>query len=201
MASCDAPVTREDAAAAVGISRTLAAYHLDKLAEFGILTVNYARPSDRTGPGAGRPAKRYMRSQQELSASVPPRNYALLAKLLAEAVAADDSGIVASTLAQLARQAGRDSAYGHDVVETLHNSGYEPAWTSSGEIEFRNCPFRQLASQYPELVCGLNLEMVCGMLEARGEPPSRAVLAPRQNRCCIVVRASQNLRRDVRRSV
>jgi DNA-binding transcriptional ArsR family regulator len=47
---------RDEAAVAVGISRKLAAYHLDKLAEAGLLEVRFERRSGRTGPGAGRPA-------------------------------------------------------------------------------------------------------------------------------------------------
>lgn len=191
VASRDEPVARDDAATAVGISRTLAAYHLDKLAEAGILAVSYARAPGRSGPGAGRPAKRYTRTQQELSASVPPRNYGLLARLLAEAVTADTSGAVVSAVAAAARKAGRASAGDRDVVDSLCGCGYEPAQTAVGDIELRNCPFHQLMSQYPELVCGLNLELIQGMLEARGERPSRAVLAPREDRCCVVVRAPQ----------
>ncbi|MGH3635084.1 helix-turn-helix transcriptional regulator [Mycobacterium sp.] len=191
VASSDEPVVRDAAAAAVGISRTLAAYHLDKLAEAGILAVSYARPSGRTGPGAGRPAKRYARTQQELSASVPPRNYGLLAKLLAEAVTADKSGTVGSAVAAAARKTGRASMADHDVMESLCGCGYEPAQTADGDIELRNCPFHQLMGQYPELVCGLNLQLIQGMLEAVGERPSRAVLTPREGRCCVVVRAAQ----------
>src|SRR5918999_3156386 len=70
------PVSREEAADAVGISRSLAAYHLDKLAEQSLLTTGYRRPEGRTGPGAGRPAKVYV-AQGEVSVSVPPRDYEL----------------------------------------------------------------------------------------------------------------------------
>ena len=56
------PVGRDEVATALGIGRTLAAYHLDRLAKEGLLSVAYARRSGRTGPGAGRPAKLYERS-------------------------------------------------------------------------------------------------------------------------------------------
>jgi predicted ArsR family transcriptional regulator len=191
MASRDEPAARDAAAAAVGISRTLAAYHLDKLADAGILAVSYARVPGRSGPGAGRPAKRYSPAPQELSASVPPRNYGLLAKLLAEAVASDDSGTVGSTVPAVARQAGQDSVWGTCVVDALCRCGYEPAQRSDGDIELRNCPFHQLARQYPELVCSLNLQLIQGMLESTGDQPERAVLAPRQGGCCVVVRAPE----------
>jgi predicted ArsR family transcriptional regulator len=189
VASCDEPVGRDDSANAVGISRTLAAYHLDKLAEAGILDVSYARPPGRSGPGAGRPAKRYARTQQELWASVPPRNYRLLAKLLAEAVDADESGKVASALAAAARQAGRASVADKGMNDALYACGYEPAARADGDIELRNCPFHLLAGQYRELVCGLNLQLIRGMLEAAGKGPGRAALVPREDRCCVVLRA------------
>lgn len=192
VASCDEPVGRDDSANAVGISRTLAAYHLDKLAEAGILAVSYARAPGRSGPRAGRPAKRYARTQQELCASVPPRNYRLLAKLLAEAVDADESGKVATALAAAARQAGRASVANKDMNDALYACGYEPAARADGDIELRNCPFHLLADQYRELVCGLNLQLIRGMLEAVGEGPGRAALAPREDRCCVVLRAQRH---------
>src|SRR3954451_18430124 len=70
-----APVGRDEAAEGGGIGRSLAAYHLDKLAEQGLLTVAYERPGGRTGPGAGRPAKLYARAEREVTASVPARDY------------------------------------------------------------------------------------------------------------------------------
>src|SRR3954454_17415401 len=66
----DGPVSREPAAAAASIGRALAVYHLDKLAEAGLLTVSYQRPAGRGGPGAGRPAKLYTRAVRELPVSV-----------------------------------------------------------------------------------------------------------------------------------
>ena len=62
---CDGPVSREQAAAAASIGRTLAAYHLDKLADAGLLTISYQRPAGRGGPGAGRPAKLYTRPRRK----------------------------------------------------------------------------------------------------------------------------------------
>ena len=190
VASSNQPVARDDAAVATGISHALAAYHLDKLADAGILAVSYARPAGRTGPGAGRPAKRYTRTQRELSASVPPRTYALLARLLAEAVTVGGCHTVDSAVATAAQQAGQDSVANDGVIDALCRCGYEPAATADGDIELRNCPFHQLAQQYPELVCSLNLHLIQGMLVAAGDEPGRAVLAPRPGRCCVMVRAA-----------
>ena len=100
------PVSREQAAAAASIGRTLAAYHLDKLAEAGLLTVSYQRPAGRGGPGAGRPAKLYTRAAREISVSVPPRDYELLARLLVASVEQDASGAVQQAVNSTAHEAG-----------------------------------------------------------------------------------------------
>src|SRR5215471_10946198 len=82
----DHAVSRSEAAEAVGIQRTLAAFHLDRLAEAGLVDVTFARPGGRSGPGAGRPAKLYRRTTTEHEVSVPPRGYRAAAELLAEVV-------------------------------------------------------------------------------------------------------------------
>src|SRR5438874_1639871 len=67
------PVGRDQAAAALGITRELAAFHLDRLVEAGLLDASYRRLSGRQGPGAGRPAKLYLRADRDLSVSFPER--------------------------------------------------------------------------------------------------------------------------------
>src|SRR5262249_28003114 len=107
------PVGRDEAAAAVGIGRAIAVYHLDKLVESGLLTASYRRPPGRSGPGAGRPAKRYARSGREFTVSVPPREYELAAHLLAQAVAADQGGASRAALRDAAREFGESAGAGH----------------------------------------------------------------------------------------
>jgi predicted ArsR family transcriptional regulator len=188
------PVTREEAAAATGITRTLAAYHHHKLTGAGLIEAGTARPEGRGGPGAGRPAKRYARADRELSVTLPARSYLLMADVLADAVAEDDTGSVRAAAARAARRAGRavtDAGPEKVDLETaLVDCGYEPARTDDGDIELRNCPFHQLSETHTELVCGLNLDMIQGVLEGAGEPEDRAVLCPREGRCCVVIRGS-----------
>lgn len=50
-------MSRAEAADAVGVARTLAAFHLGKLVDAGLLEVAHRRLTGRSGPGAGRPAK------------------------------------------------------------------------------------------------------------------------------------------------
>lgn len=182
------PVTREGAAAATGITRTLAAYHLDKLTDAGLIDAGYARPAGRKGgPGAGRPAKQYTRTRQELSVTLPARSYLLMADLLAEAVEADQTGSVRTAATRHARQTGRDAAAGTDLDAALDALGYEPAHTPDGDIELHNCPFHQLSQAHTDLVCSLNLDLITGLLEGAGEPIDRAELVPHEGRCCVVI--------------
>ena len=185
----DQPVSREDAAAAAGIGRALAAYHLDKLAGAGLLETAYQRPAGRGGPGAGRPAKLYRPSGRELSVSVPPRAYELLARLLAEAAESDTTGQVRTTLNAVAHNLGRQlgAAAGEDPAALLDRYGYQPRRAADGTLELRNCPFHQLARTHQDLVCSLNLRLVEGMSAGSRCPGARAVLSPRPERCCVVV--------------
>ncbi|GAA3093646.1 helix-turn-helix transcriptional regulator [Nonomuraea salmonea] len=102
VASSGGDVGRGEAAEAAGVSRTLAGHHLDKLVEAGLLESGFRRP-DKRGPGSGRPAKVYRRARGERSVSLPPRDYAALASVLADVV--DRLGAEEQTEA-VARQAG-----------------------------------------------------------------------------------------------
>lgn len=183
------PVSREEAAAAAGISRTLAAYHLDKLATAGLLVTTYRRPVGRTGPGAGRPAKLYRPADRELAVSVPPRSYELLARLLAEAAESDTTGRVRATLNRVAhdlgRQAGAESS--GDLMAALLGCGYQPQPAEAGALVLRNCPFHRLAAAHQELVCGLNLCLIEGVITGSMHPRASAVLSPSPGRCCVLV--------------
>jgi predicted ArsR family transcriptional regulator len=183
------PVSREEAAEAAGITRTLAAYHLDKLAEAGLLVTTYRRPAGRAGPGAGRPAKLYQQAEQELAVSVPPRAYGLLARLLAEAAESDTTGRVRSTLNGVARSVGRQAGTeaGGDLTTALRGCGYQPHAVPDGGIELRNCPFHRIAQEHRDLVCGLNLALIEGVISGSARPQARATLSPAPGRCCVVV--------------
>jgi predicted ArsR family transcriptional regulator len=180
------PITREEAADAVGVDRSVAAYHLDKLVGHGLLTASFARPPGRTGPGAGRPAKRYEPSGSEFAATVPPRDYKLAAELLARAATDDDSGAVRAALQAAARSFGRELT----VVSTcdeltglLEEHGYEP-WDDAGTLRLRNCPFHRLAQRHTELICGMNLALLAEVARAMSDDVE-ALLDPAPGRCCV----------------
>lgn len=203
----DGWTTRDDAAEALGLARSVAAFHLDKLAESGLVDVRFERTNGRTGPGAGRPAKLYRPSHEEVSASVPDRRYDLAGSLLATAVdeAARTGAPVTDCLSATAHAAGcqigedaRDAAPSLDggddrrqVLEVLAQHGYQPVLRDHDEIALANCPFHRLAEQHRTLLCGMNLDFLRGVLDGIG-PTDRLVarLAPEPGYCCVRISAS-----------
>lgn len=194
VASSPEEVGRDGAAEAAGISRSLAAFHLDRLVEAGLLEASFRRTSGRSGPGAGRPAKLYRRAPGEHAVSVPPRSYGAASRLLAEVV--DRAGLDRE-LAALAREAGaRQAADGGgpdpDPVGLLRGLGYQP-FGDEGTVRLHNCPFHALAEQFPALICGMNLALVEGLLGGRAAPADgagwTAVMEPRPGTCCVALKS------------
>lgn len=188
-------VGRGEAAEAVGVSRTLAGHHLDKLVEAGLLESGF-RQQERKGPGSGRPAKVYRRAARERSVSLPPRDYATLASVLAdvvEALGAEERAELAARRAgeraarhAASRQDGPDTPEEGAVERVLRERGYEP-YAEGGDLRMRNCPFHALSREQPLLVCSMNLALCQGLLDGLGEDPGRARLDPRPGECCVVL--------------
>jgi len=193
------PVTRERAATAVGVPQHTAKFHLDRLVADGLLAADYARPAGRGGPGAGRPAKVYRRSDTEVDVSLPERRYDLAGRLLVKAVARGErtAGSVRDALDSIARDEGRAVGVAHrgrsrghatvkTVIDVLQADGYEPV-RDGDDVLLGNCPFHALAREETELVCGMNLAYLEGLtdgLDATLQPE----LDPADDRCCVRLR-------------
>lgn len=180
------PVSRDEVSASLGIDRSLAAYHLDKLVEHGLLTASFARPEGRRGPGAGRPAKYYQRAATEVHVSLPTRDYRLVADLLAKAIDTDEDGAVRTAVELAAEQFGRQlgAQQSSDLVEVLERQGYEP-YRDGDVVRLRNCPFHLVAREHVELVCGMNLALMRGVTAALDRDDVEARLDPAPDRCCV----------------
>jgi predicted ArsR family transcriptional regulator len=189
------PVSRDDVAVALGVPRATTAFHLDRLVAEGLLDVHYERRTGRTGPGAGRPAKLYRRSDATVEVTLPERHYDLAGALLASAVAdAEQSGErPRAALERRARERGRELGEaarmlpgdGRDaVLRALEGQGFEPRVETSG-IALANCPFHVLARTHTELVCGMNLRLLEGVLDSVPSAHLEARLQPSPGRCCV----------------
>ncbi|MDQ3979537.1 MAG: transcriptional regulator [Actinomycetota bacterium] len=196
-----ADVSRDEAASAVGVQRSLAAFHLDKLVDAGLLEVTYRRLTGRTGPGAGRPAKLYRRSSVEHSVSLPPRHYDLAAELLAEAVEEAEDRPARESLVEVARRFGR--RLGQELrarlnprasrerrlialAQALERYGYEPR-REGRAVRLGNCPFHSLSERHRDLVCGMNLSLLEGVVEGMEGADIEARRDPRPGECCVTV--------------
>ncbi len=197
-------VGRDEAADAVGIERPNAAHHLDRLAADGLLEVDYRRLSGRQGPGAGRPAKLYRRAHEQIEVSLPPRDYELAGRLLAEAVdsSRSEGTPIDEALELTASAEGRRLAEslrkGHPdweratvharrqaVLEALESQGFEPLVDDEGTVVLRNCPFHHLAQSHTDLVCGMNLHILEALVDRLGGAGLTARLEPAEHACCV----------------
>ncbi|WP_308465882.1 helix-turn-helix transcriptional regulator [Rathayibacter soli] len=186
------PISRDDAAAALGLARSTAAFHLDRLVEEGLLTVEFKRLTGRTGPGAGRPSKLYSRATDEISVSIPERHYELAGELLASAIDdADRTGSpVRESLASVAEQTGRElGAAAASLEGALQQCGYEPYEDGRGGMLLANCPFHRLSTSHADVICHANLDLLRGMAVGVGDDTHDVVFAPGEGPCCVRIAA------------
>jgi predicted ArsR family transcriptional regulator len=191
----DGAVGRDEAAAATGMSRGLAAFHLDRLAEAGLLEVEFRRLTGRSGPGAGRPAKLYRRAERRVSVNLPASRYDLAGDLLASALEQqrpDESA--AHAVKRVAGRAGRALGRSREepdgdatLAELLGELGYEPEETTGGSVRLRNCPFHALAQGHTDLVCSMNEAFLKGVLDGLSAEELRARLDPAPGSCCVTI--------------
>jgi predicted ArsR family transcriptional regulator len=187
------PVDRDTAAATLKIKRTLAAFHLDRLVEGGLLEVEYRRRSGRTGPGAGRPAKFYRRAAgDQVDVTLPARRYGLAAEILAEGLDRSADAATMDGVRGAAQDMGRRLAAaaprGADdraaLLSVLTDNGFEPLETD-GEVTLRNCPFDALVDDHRDLTCGLNLVLLESVSAQLPESGLRPVSRRREGFCCV----------------
>ncbi|HET9876511.1 MAG TPA: helix-turn-helix domain-containing protein [Mycobacterium sp.] len=196
------PVSRDQAADAVGIARHQAKFHLDRLEAEGLLESDYARLTGRSGPGAGRTSKRYRRAPCDIAVSLPPREYELAGRLMADAIieAADTGRPAMEALSELAHDYGREvgeAAAEHGrpddaqaalalAADVLGEHGYQPRCCDN-EVYLTNCPFHALAQAQTQLACTMNYALITGVAEALAPYCPHARLCPDPRRCCVVL--------------
>lgn len=195
------PVTRDEAAAAVGISRKLAAFHLDKLVDAGVLRADYQQTTRKVG----RAPKVYEPVDADIRISIPPRHHDLLADILLDAVLTE-TGTARDAALRVARDRGqefgatereraRPGRLGAERALTLATTalqrhGFEPDRLSPTCVRLRTCPFHPLAAKAPDMVCGINHAFLTGLLDGLDTPTVHAVLDPRAGECCVELRAN-----------
>jgi predicted ArsR family transcriptional regulator len=187
VAAAGAPVDRDSAAAQAGVGRPLAAFHLDRLVAAGLLDVEFRRRSGRTGPGAGRPAKFYLRPRdRDVSIDLPSRSYDVAAEILATGVERAKARAAVLDAARERGQAMASTPQAADgLLPMLATLGYEPFPADDGVVRLRNCPFHALVGEHRELTCALNHALLDGAATAVEGSGYRAVSQPREGLCCV----------------
>jgi predicted ArsR family transcriptional regulator len=143
--------------------------HLERMREVGL--VDYEAQSQ----GVGRPQHRYFLAPEAPALGLEPSTFRMLARLLAQT--ARVSGAAAEDVTAVGREQGRlDGALTsrgrsclEALVDRLDELGFDPAVIADEDtltIGFGHCPFAEVASAYPEVVCALHRGMVEGFVEA-----------------------------------
>lgn len=195
-------VSRDQAAQALGITRSLAAFHLDRLVEAGLLETTFRRLTERSGPGAGRPSKLYKRSSRQIDVTLPERRYELAGQLMVRALqerVSDDAlerlrtaarawgeGLGAEARPRAGAKADRFRALTR-VIDVLRGAGFEPRRDGQGGIILKNCPFDALARSSRDVVCTMNLALIEGVIQGLHAEGIRARLEPRPGCCCVAI--------------
>jgi predicted ArsR family transcriptional regulator len=200
----DAPATRDEVSAGLSMTRSLAAFHLDKLADAGLLSTSFSRPADRaSGPGAGRPSKLYAVSDLEIDVSIPPRRYDIAGRIMARAIAGFNgrSDGAAAAARRIAREEGLGVGQQYPttgrkskkkvlstVKDALTECGYEPRINGS-TVLLSNCPYHALVDVAPRFVCELNESFVGGVLTGLGGDGvvEAELCGPMDGNCCVRV--------------
>lgn len=196
------PISRDEAASAVGISRKLAAFHLDKLVEAGLLR---SQSGTLDTIRVGRRPKVYEPADADIQISIPARRHETLADILTRAVLTEEQhGSAKAAATRVAHERGltagatvrdriRPGRLGAERALTLAEGilascGFDPARNGPGCLRLRNCPFHPIAASAPELICELNLAFMTGVIAGLHAHTLEALLAPAANECCVELR-------------
>lgn len=200
------PISRDDAATEVGISRKLAAFHLERLVDAGLLRSHFGHPGRLRK--VGRAPKLYEPTDADLKVSIPPRQPDLLAAILLEGVLSDASDNpldaahraafrrgerVGAEVRARARPGRLSSERALTLSEaTLSGAGFEPVRPRPDCLRLHSCPFHPLAAVQPEAVCGINHAFVDGLLTGLEANTVEVALDPDGGECCVEITAAGN---------
>jgi predicted ArsR family transcriptional regulator len=179
------PVSADDAAAVLGVHRSVARSRLERLVSAGVLGTSFARRSGRTGPGAGRPAKLYSPSPETQPLEFPPRHLPTLVARLLDAVPVESRE---TTLREVGEKFGHDLAGAAGLRPSpLVKEGLEGVCAAVRSLGFHavldringdtavittpTCPLRPLVAERPEASL-IDRGMWAGLIEKgiRGAP-------------------------------
>jgi len=172
------PLSASEVAEVFGLHRTVARAHLERLCELGLVESGTRRRS-----GGGRPAKTYVLTGERLEVMLPPRRYEVLSRALLRLIEGSMEGDAAAAAAfSLGRTFGEETAAeiaGDNVqppvalapkavLAWMDAAGYGVTLSDGAPgvvvLEVHNCVYKELAEEFPDIVCRFDRGTVCGML-------------------------------------
>jgi len=173
-------ITTADVAKHFNIHPNVARHHLEKLLQTGFLTIDTTRVREKSG--AGRPSKLYRASTKQALHPAPSQKDRLLIELLLATL----TGIPTEDAEHLAEEAG--VRYGAQLAENAHKTGNAPALSRRDVLHIvaetmnkrgfhisasleeetliaQQCPFAEMATKHPQIVCAIDRGMLRGMFD------------------------------------
>lgn len=190
-------LTAAQIAKAINLHVTTARFHLDQLEAAQVL-----RSSSHKHPGAGRPRKVYSIAPEQDGETDDLAAVRLLTGLLAETftatrrqqrlVSPDEAGFVWAENHIEASDAPPASTPGEwlgkvgGLLDVLQSWGYTGELSTSergraARIDLPHCPFRELAQENTEVVCGIHRGLIAGTMQQLGESDTDVTLLPFAN--------------------
>jgi predicted ArsR family transcriptional regulator len=173
VASSTRALSATELAERLGLHANTVRLHLERLREAGLVDVEAVHRGT-----VGRPQHVYSLAPGAPGLGFDPPSHALLAGLLAsmaERVGADaeDAAAAGRAWGVDAGRRTRSRSCVRALTAELARLGFDPALDDAGAdgsatIAFLQCPFRELAEAYPELVCNLHRGICEGVVDAAG---------------------------------
>ncbi|MCA1780728.1 MAG: helix-turn-helix transcriptional regulator [Dermatophilaceae bacterium] len=173
---------------------TTVRFHLDQLVAAGLVEASLHKHI-----GAGRPRKVYVRVRGTSPVVSSHDSLLLLSTLLTEAFTAQSERQRALSPDEAGRRWARENVTPETpepaatpgqwiaklgrAIDVLSEWGYEPELTADAggrdaRIELTHCPFRELARQNTDVVCGIHRGLIAGTMSQLGEPETTVELHP-----------------------
>lgn len=165
------PKSTTEIAEVLGLHPNTVRPHLERMRDIGLLHVWV----DAKGT-VGRPQHRYSLAADAPSLGLEPSAWPVLARMLADVAAfmapeVDDVAALGEEQGRAAADRRRGTPCLPALVDALAELGFDPASAEEAKaarIAFTHCPFRDLAEQYPDLVCNLHRGLIEGFVDELG---------------------------------
>lgn len=174
------PLVTAEIAEMLGLHPNTVRPHLERMREVGLLDVTTEARGE-----VGRPQHRYTLAADAPSLGLEPPTMPMLARMVLELARRLDAS--PADAATVGATEGRVRAAAYDdapsaleaLVADLDRLGFDPLVTDSDAddevavVAFANCPFAEIATAHPDLVCALHRGLVAGFVEHMGDAEVR----------------------------